>query len=69
MLRYNAAGERTYANPAADRLRHELGPLAAAQLRALVAQSCATVARTKRSCATGPTGCKWPWYRRQPQGM
>ncbi|AMJ64792.1 PAS domain-containing protein [Hymenobacter sp. PAMC 26628] len=43
VLRYNAAGERTYANPAAVRLRHQLGPLAAAalrvQLRALAVQS------------------------------
>ena len=43
VLRYNAAGERTYANPAAERLRHQLGPPAAAalraQLRALAAHS------------------------------
>ncbi|MFD1466681.1 PAS domain-containing protein [Hymenobacter caeli] len=43
VLRYDAAGERTYANPAAERLRHQLGPPAAAalraQLRALVAHS------------------------------
>ncbi|OGX91106.1 PAS domain-containing hybrid sensor histidine kinase/response regulator [Hymenobacter coccineus] len=43
VLRYNAAGERTYANAAAVRLRHELGAPAAAALRArlrnLVAQS------------------------------
>ncbi|MGI4885345.1 MAG: PAS domain-containing protein [Janthinobacterium lividum] len=43
VLCYNAAGERAYANPAADRLRHQLGPPAAAalraQLRALAAQS------------------------------
>ncbi|AWM34930.1 PAS domain-containing hybrid sensor histidine kinase/response regulator [Hymenobacter nivis] len=43
VLRYNAAGERTYANPAAVRLRHQLGPVAAAglraQLRALAVQS------------------------------
>lgn len=42
VLRYNAAGERTYANPAAVRLRHQLGPPAAAvraRLRALAVQS------------------------------
>ncbi|TPG72237.1 PAS domain-containing protein [Hymenobacter nivis] len=43
VLRYNAAAERIYANPAAVRLRHQLGaPVAAvlrAQLRALAAQS------------------------------
>ena len=57
MLRYNAAGECTYANPAADRLRHELGSLAASlQVQALVAQSLHDGRPYQKELRHGPYG-------------